>query len=210
MTSMIGDNLFRALRVRRTVLPGFSAVEMLIVIAIFAIASVTITATYINFTHLHRRVANAEILGEEMRFVSELLVRTARANTIDYPALPAEIVSPSSTLQLLTAGGGSVWIQRFATSSSVCTGLDAACLGLSTDSGTNWSAITGKYVSISAFDVYITPTANPFEATGIGVYDNDDQPRVTFLIDATYASPSARETASLRVQTSVSSRLYLR
>jgi prepilin-type N-terminal cleavage/methylation domain-containing protein len=197
-------------RLRRLHSRGFSAVEMLIVIAIFAVASVTITATYINFTHLHRRVANAEVLGEEMRFVAELLVRAARANTIEYPDLPTEIVSPSSTLQLVSMGDDPIWIQHFATSSSVCAGLEASCLGLSTDSGTNWSAITGKYVSISQFKVYITPTANPFDPIGIGLYDNDDQPRVTFLIDATYVSPSVQERSALRLQTSVSSRIYLR
>jgi hypothetical protein len=183
---------------------------MLIVVAIFAIASLSIAATYINFTRLHRRVANGEVLGEEMRFMTELLVRTARANTVEYPDLPATIVSPTSTLRLLTNGGEPIWIERFATSSSICAGLDAACLGLSTDSGTNWSAISGKYIAINKFDVYITPTANPFEPIGVGIYNNNNQPRVTFAIDATYVAPSTREQASLRLQTSVSSRLYLR
>lgn len=205
---MIGVNTHtRHMRRQRR---GFSAVEMLVVIAIFAIASVAITATYVNFTRLHRRVANAEVLGEDMRFVAELLVRTARANTVDYPSLPDELVSPSSTLRLLTGGGDPIWIQHFTTSSTVCAGLEASCLGLSIDSGTNWEAITGKYVAINRFDVYVTPTGNPFEPIGIGLYDSDNQPRVTFLIDATYAAPSEREQASLRLQTSVSSRLYLR
>lgn len=196
---MIGDN-------RR----GFSAVEMLVVIAIFAVASVTITATYINFSRLHRRVANAEALGEDLRYTAELIVRSARSNTIDYPSLPSSIASPSSTLRLVSLGGSPIWIQRFATSSSVCTGLNVACLGLSTDSGTNWSAITGRNIAINRFDVYITPTQDPFEAVGIGVYSSNDQPRVTFQIDATYLTNNPLESADLRLQTSVSSRLYLR
>ncbi len=189
---------------------GFSAVEMLIVVAIFSIASVAITATFINFTRLHRRVANAEILGEEMRYAAELLVRAARSNTIEYPALPSGLTSPSSTIHFVSSGGNPIWVQRFATSSSVCAGLDVPCLGLSTDSGTNWSAITGKNVAVHTFDVYVTPTENPFEPVGIGVYDNDDQPRVTFQIGATYIATNPLESANLQLQTSVSSRLYLR
>ena len=189
---------------------GFSAVEMLVVIAIFAVASLVITSTYINFTRLHRRVANAETLGEDLRFVAELLVRASRANTIVYPPLPGALTSPSSTLQLVSSGGSPVWIQRFATSSAVCTGLDAACLGLSTDNGTNWSAITGKNIAVNRFDVYVTPVENPFEPVGIGVYANDDQPRVTFVIEAAYNAPNPLEVAELQLQTSVSSRVYVR
>lgn len=189
---------------------GFSAIEMLVVISIFAVASLAITATYVNFTRLHRRVANGEVLGEEMRYAAELLVRAARSNTIDYPDLPTTLTSPTSSLRLVSAGGNPIWIQRFATSSSVCTGLNAACLGLSTDSGLNWSSITGRNIAINTFNVYVTPTANPFEATGIGTYNNNNQPRVTFQINATYVTTNPIEAADLQIQTSVSSRLYLR
>ncbi|MEN9557940.1 MAG: hypothetical protein RL141_309 [Candidatus Parcubacteria bacterium] len=184
--------------------------EMLVVVAIFSIGSVVIAATYVNFTRLHRRVANAELLGQDLRFVMELLVRTARNNTVTYPPLPATLVSPSSTLALTSSGGTPIFIRRFATSSSVCAGLNAACLALSTDAGLNWGAITGKQIAINRFEVYVTPTANPFETTGIGTYQNDQQPRVTFLIDAAYVTSSTLEKATLRLQTSVSSRVYLR
>lgn len=199
--------LFRRSHLKR----GFSAIELLVVTTIFALGSVTVATTYINFTRLHRRVANAEFLGEELRFTSELIVRAARNNVINYPTLPAQLTSPTSSLSLenLTTASTTI-IQRFTTSSSVCAGLNGACLALSVNGGTSWSAITGKNVAIDAFRVYVTPVRDPFQANGVGGYDNDNQPRVTFKINASYNTSSTLERANLSVQTSVSNRVYLR
>lgn len=207
---MIGDNISRVIRrIRRANTRGFSMTEMLVVVTIFAVASLTIAATHINFTRLHRRTANAEALGEDLRFASELLVRLARNNTVDYPPLPQSL-SASSTLVLVSSTDGSgLIVKRFGSSDAACTGLDAACLGLSRDGGASWGPITGKNVNIDRFDVYVTPSADPFEATGIGTYDNDLQPRMTLVIDATYLAP-ALESATLSLQTTVTSRIYLR
>ena len=190
---------------------GFSAIEMLVVTALFAIASLTVAATYINFTRLHRRVANAEYLGEEMRFAMELMVRLARNNVINYPVLPNALVSPTSTLSLesLTSATTTL-IRQFATSSAVCAGLNASCLGLSSNAGTSWAAITGKNVNIDRFSVYVMPVRDPFQTIGVGAYDNNEQPRVTFMIDASYVATSTLERSSMSVQTSVSNRVYLR
>ena len=188
---------------------GFSMTEMLVVVTIFAMASLTIAATHINFTRLHRRTANAEALGEDLRFVSELLVRLARNNSVEYPALPNPITTTSSIALLSSTDGSILIVQRFSSGSSVCSGLSAACLGLSRDGGGSWAPITGKNVNIDRFNVYVTPSIDPFQTIGIGSYNNSTQPRVTFLIDATYVSQSL-ESATLSLQTTVTSRVYER
>lgn len=203
---MIGDK-FRAVLRRLRHGRGFTAAEMLVVVGLFSVGSLIITATYINFTRFHRRVANAEILHEELRFVSELLVRAARNNPVDYPNLPLQIVSPSSTLSLDTPSS-TMKIRLFASSTSPCSG--SACLGLSLNNGVTWTPVTGKRISVDRFQIYVNPVRSPFQATGIGSYDNNNQPRVTFLINATYQATSTLEKATASIQTSVSSRVYLR
>ncbi|OGL79199.1 hypothetical protein A3E39_04825 [Candidatus Uhrbacteria bacterium RIFCSPHIGHO2_12_FULL_60_25] len=190
---------------------GFTVVELLIVVAIFSIASISIVSTYINFTRLHRRVANAETLGQDLRFTMELLVRAARNNTVVYPALPASLSKPVGTLNLISSAGTPVSFRRwgYAEIGSPCLPLKADCLALSFDNGATWTAITGKNVNIDRFDAYVTPLQNPFEAVGFA-YNNNDQPRVTIVMDATYKNVVAQEQAKLSVQTSVSSRLYVR
>lgn len=193
------------------VLRGFTVVELLVVVAIFAIASISIVSTYINFTRLHRRVANAETLGQDLRFTMELLVRAARNNTVVYPALPGSLSAPVGTLNLVSSTGNRVSFRRWRYNEigSPCIPLAADCLALSLDSGATWTAMTGKNVNVDRFDVYVTPLQNPFEAVGF-TYNNNNQPRVTIVMDATYKNVAAQEQAKLSVQTSVSSRVYVR
>jgi prepilin-type N-terminal cleavage/methylation domain-containing protein len=189
---------------------GFSAIEMLVVTALFAIASLTVAATYVNFTRLHRRAANAEILGEEMRFITELMVRSARNNTPVYPSLPSQLPLPTSSLSLVSLSSTStVSFRHYATTSAPCAGLNASCLAISVNNGT-WTPITGKNIAVNSFRVYVNPTRTPFQETGVGTYNNNNQPRVTLSIDASYVATSTIERATLSVQTSVDSRIYVR
>jgi hypothetical protein len=181
---------------------------MLVVVAIFIVVSVAITATSVNLTRLHRRTANAERLGEDLRFSLELLVRLARNRRIVYPALPATLPVKSSSLTLVDANGSSIAVQTFPRTDAACAGLNAACLAVNVPAY-GWTAITGKNVNVTKFDVYVTPQADPFQLSG-GAYANNLQPRVTFVVDASYMTTSTKEAASLGVQTTVSSRVYVR
>jgi type II secretory pathway pseudopilin PulG len=182
-------------------------VELLVVVTIFAIASIAISATYVNFTRLHRRAANAELLGEEMRFALELIVRAARNNRVHYWVNPYPV--RSSRLALQDLDGNRVYIQNISQSNSICSGLNGNCLALYLE-GKGWTPITGKNVHVKRFDVFVTPLDDPFMSVGVGMYANDQQPRVTIVMDAEYRASNARETASMSVQTSVSSRVYVR
>lgn len=216
MIFMIGDKVrgftqpqFCALRKTGA---GFTVIELLIVVFIFALGSLTIAATYINFTRLHRRVANAETLGQELRFAAELIVRAARNNTVVYPPLPGALSKPVGGLYVVSSSGSYLGFRKWGLTEigGPCVPLGADCLALTLDQGAAWTPITGKNINVDRFDVYVTPQKSPFETIGVGAYDNNNQPRVTFVIDATYKTVNALEQAKLSVQTSVSSRLYVR
>ena len=189
---------------------GFTVVELLVVVLLFSLGALALSATYINFTRLHRRTANAEALGEELRFAMELMVRAARNNTIVYPSLPAAIPNPSSQIDLVARSGAETSFAVLADTDPACSGLLADCLALSLDGGVTWAPITGKNVQIDRFDVYVHPDKNPFQTTGLGAYDNDEQPRVTYNVEARFLATNPREEVRMTVQTAVGSRLYVR
>ncbi len=182
-------------------------IELLVVVTIFAIGSIAISATYINFTRLHRRASNAELLGEEMRFAMELMVRAARNNQVYYYTDPYPW--RSSRLALLDQDGDTISIEAFIESNPICAGLNGNCLALQTGGG-SWTPITGKNIHIKRFNIFVTPLENPFESVGIGTYANDMQPRVTILMEADYRGANDRETTEMSMQTTVSSRVYVR
>lgn len=211
MSCMIGDrgrwgvrSLGHWVRKQRC---GFTVIELLVVVAIFSIGSLAISATYINFTRLHRRAANAELLGEEIRFAMELMVRAARNNQIYYVTDPYPW--RTTLLALLDDNGEYIYIQKFDELDSECSGLNGDCLALQLEGG-GWTPITGKNVHIEQFDVFVTPLDDPFQSSGIGVYANDIQPRVTIVMEAEYRGANERESTSMSIQTTVSSRVYVR
>jgi prepilin-type N-terminal cleavage/methylation domain-containing protein len=187
---------------------GFTLVEMLVVVSIFITASVAIVATSVNLTRLHRRAANGERLGEDLRYTMELLVRLTRNRRIVYPTLPGTLPAKTSQLTLLDTNGVSLTVKLFPKSNSACGGLNANCLAIDPGTGV-YTALSGKNVNMSRFDVYVQPTSDPFQLSG-GAYVSNLQPRVTFVVDANYVTTSTKEAASLGVQTTVSSRVYVR
>ncbi len=201
---MIGANPQRARR-------GFTVIELLVVIAIFSFASLAISATYINFTRLHRQAANAEALNTDLRYISELIVRAVRNNRLDYSTNP--IPSPRSQLSLLNSGNLQIAFSSRAPTDSACTGLNVstACLAMFIQGRTaTWTPLSGKNIDILQFQVYVTPTADPFTPIGYGVYANNQQPVVTVFIQGRYNATNPRERATVSIQTSSASRVYVR
>lgn len=187
---------------------GFTLIEILIVTLLFALASTILAQTFVGFNQLHRRVANAATLAQDMRFATELLVREARNKSINYAAYPIVDEAASSTVLHLVSAAGTedISIQ----SSAVCADPSGAnCLALSVDNGVTWNPITSTHVNVKRFGVYIRPTSSPFISTN-GAYSSNLQPIVTFVLDTEYLGTGPNDHVSLTAQTSVTSRAYQR
>lgn len=199
-TSSTGDK-------RRVALPGFSLMEMLIVVTLFALSMMVMAQTFVSFNQLHRKIANRAIVSQDLRFTTELLVRAARNRPISYVAAPPP---KDSQLKLMQANGVEMIIKRSLLGDAACEDLPTvACLLLSTDGGTTWTPITGKRINVEQFDVYAFPSQSPFVLAG-GVYPNNLQPFVTFTIGMRYMADNVKEREALKTQTTVSTRIYLR
>jgi prepilin-type N-terminal cleavage/methylation domain-containing protein len=188
-------------------LPGFSLMEMLIVVALFSITVVVMAQTFSSFNRLHRKIANRSVLSQDMRFVTESLVRAARSMPIAYSVPPAP---REEEIRLELADGNLLIVKRSAVGQVDCGDTpDVACLLLSTDGGASWLPISGKRINVEKFDVYVRPDLSPFVLSG-GNYPNNIQPFVTFVIQTRYVAENPKDDATLQAQTTVASRVYLR
>ncbi len=181
---------------------------MLIVTFIFMLMAVALSQIFISFNQLHRRVADKAVLGQDMRYAMEAIVREARNDTIDYSAGPAE---KDAILKLFKSNGIHIWIAReSSTGSPKCQDtIVSHCLMLSIDDGATWTQVTANRVDVTNFDVYLEPTQDPFIKVG-GSYPNNIQPYVTVSLGLKYISDQPKENVTLQAQTTVSSRIYQR
>lgn len=208
MKSMIGNKHRHR---KRGVFGGFTVVEMLVVLLIFSLGSLAVSSTYINITRLHRRASNAETLGEDLRYMMELLVRSTRNYQVSYATNP--VAYQRNSIDFLNASGNQVSFAWSDASNAVCNGLNAkvGCLTMYVQGVTAaYIPLSGKNIDILDFEVYTTPTEDPFTPVSLGVYANDRQPIVTYFIRARYNGKDVREDATLTVQASVESRVYVR
>ena len=188
--------------------PGFSMIEMLVVTLIFGLASVILSQIFVSFNNLHRRVSSASVLGQDMRFAMELMVREARNDAVDYSQT---ILAKDTSLYLVKPNGTKIVVAKRTSPQTGCdysTGI-SACIALSTNGGTTWNQITSGQTQVTGFDVYTQPTANPFQQVG-GSYPNNVQPFVTINLALKSMNASASTNVSLQAQTTVSSRKYVR
>jgi len=181
--------------------PGFTLLEMLIVVLIFSLASAALAQIFVNITRLQRRVAYYSTLSQDMRFVMEMGVRAARSNFIDYSTQP--LANRSSAFKVMTPSGGTIEVQPM--DSATCGDPTVAyCLMLRKNGGV-WNPLTSKRVDVKRFDVYVRPLTSPFDDLS-----NDQQPFVTLNVWLEYKAPNANDNVSLQAQTTVSSRVYQR
>lgn len=71
---------------------GFSLIEIVMAASIFAIASVTVAAAFVQTTRSQKKILLENALFEDSRFVMERLTNEIRNNTIDYEEYHNQIV----------------------------------------------------------------------------------------------------------------------
>lgn len=189
---------------------GFSLIEMLVVVALFSSAAVVLSQIFVSYNQLHRKVAHAAVLAQDMRFAMESIVRSIRTTPLDYESVPKGFVPRDNRLLLRKVTGGSIGISMAAGTTPACADTTVSnCLVVTTD-GTTFQPITAKRVNVKRFDVYARPAKNPFQPLSGGGYDNDRQPFVTINLDLEYIADNPKDTVRLQAQTTVAARMYLR
>ena len=198
---------------------GFSLVEMLIAVSVFAVIATLASSMFSTFANNQKRTQSSQVLLNNTQYVLEIISREVKNNEIiafGTGQCSNYLVGANYTKCLLfvrenNETAGFVY-------DSVNNELDYVQLTCSRNNGiyldcqiasdqTPVILLSKDYnkVEITGLDFILTPTANPY-------FDDafNQQPRVTINLLVKYFSTQLIEQASHHLQTTVSSRVYKR
>lgn len=168
--------------------------------AIFTTAVTTLANIFLYANRTQRKTQAVQETQTDARFAMEVMAQAIRRGTIDYSYYGGDIaVNPQTVLALLDSSGNGI---QFRKTNSAGRGI----LEISQDGGTVWAAITPVGVSISTLSFYLSPVSDPFADNPT----SNTQPLVTIALHTTNTSEEGETLAPTFLQTTISSRQYLR
>ncbi len=189
---------------------GFTLIEMLVAVTLFAIAGTVLSMTLVSFGRLHRKVAYSSVLNGEMRSIGDILTRRSRLTHLTFPS--AGFATKVSSFQMTSKDPSVSGFEQIRLGSGAeCSDASVTnCLVVDVVDGFGAStthAITGSRVNVTRFDVYPRPLTSPFAAVA---NPPTIQPFVTVRIGLQYAAPDPRDVVALDAQTTLVFRDYQR
>ncbi|MFA5413386.1 MAG: prepilin-type N-terminal cleavage/methylation domain-containing protein [Patescibacteria group bacterium] len=188
---------------------GFTLVEMMVVLAIFSVATVVIIDIFMMAGKAQRRTLAIEKIQSDARYSMEAMSKEIKMDMIDYgwAGYAAGITLPEDELALLDADNNSIIFKK---SADNCPAGTAKCLTVSIDGGVTWASITSKGNNVEDLKFYIDPAVDPFLMNAGNTYDSDNQPRVTIVLATKGIGGRVEEQQTIYLETTVSSRIYRR
>jgi len=175
---------------------GFTLVEILMATAIFAVASVIVCGIFINASNLQKQISNYQKLQNDGRYIIEKIAKEVRVKDVVL-VYPSD--NPTTTLAFWKDEAGN----------TVSIYFDKA-------SGTLIYVKNGIPAQLNSLDVevknamfFIYPTLDPYNLNPASTTP-DIQPRITLLLDVTNKDAPLKYKKELIVQTTISSRKYMR
>ena len=179
---------------------GFTLIEMLITLAVFTTALTTLANIFLFANRSQRKTQAVQQSQTDARFALEVMAQQVRRGQIDYGHYGGIITAnPQPVLALLDRGANRIQFRL-----NVSAGQGS--VQISQDNGASWTDLTPPDISVSTLSFYLSPATDPFAANP----STNDQPLVTIAMSTLN---TAVEGATLRptfLQTTVSSRQYLR
>ncbi len=206
---------------------GFSLVEMLIAVSVFAVIATIASSMFSTFANNQKRTQSSQVLLNNAQYALEIISRELKNNEIiSFDTLACSSIDARYTKCLLfvrengeTAGffydgtynGGSDNTEielDYAQLDCVRNGnVYSACSFSSGQSPVVLLSQSYNKTQITDLDFVLTPATNPyFDDTGLV----NQQPKVTINLVVKYFSTQPIEQASHHLQTTVSSRIYKR
>ncbi len=186
---------------------GFTLVEMMVVLAIFSVATVVVVDIFMMASRAERRTLAIQKIQSDARYSLEAMAREIRMDMIDYDYYNGTINEvPSGTLALRDQDDNQIIFKK---SNGNCPIGTTNCLVVSLD-GTNWESITAPGIDVLDLKFYIDPTVDPFKPNAGFTYDSDNHPRVTIVLVSKGVGGRPDEQQTVYLQTTVSNRIYRR
>lgn len=197
----------------KKIIKGFTVLEMVVVMGIFSIASVYSMSAYVKSNAGQRKIVNISKGTTDARYAMEAMVREIRTGKIDYQkyndlGIILADNQPAHDLIIRDADNNLVWFSINDVDGKkeirVCYTDDACDNGI-------WSQITPSNTDVSTFDIYIWPKMDPFKwDNDLNDYGANQQPTVTIIIRNKSLESSDTLSKEVHLQTTVTSRLYVR
>jgi len=216
---------------------GFTLIEMLIAVSIFALVLIMATNIYMIINNSQRKVVTLQKIQEDVRFLFEAMAQDIRLSSINYSFYqdsninihPLRGGEQNSLLALLDQSGNQVFYRLGGSGNDKVQYCSGDCSLLIDE---NWQNITPESVEIIDLGVVITPSANPFEEVAEGTcpggnhiecdigyacisneckYFNDGgnfQPKVFFSIHSMGVGRNIAEESELYMQSIISTRIF--
>lgn len=169
---------------------GFTLIEAVVAVTIFAIASTSIIGIYLSLQRLNQASASLNALQQNTRFLSEDISKIIRNGSIDYLRYLGQVApSPTATdLYLVDQDGTRIRIFR-----------EGSILKIN-KLGIGEANFSSREVSVIDFQVFIWPSSNPFPG-GL------EQPRATIYLDLE-SNVNARNKIRTKFQVTLATREY--
>ena len=193
---------------------GYTLVEMLVAVAIFALAFGAIAAIFIGFTTAQGRATQAQKLLNEANYLFESVAREIRNNAVDYTC--PEVAGNGAYGQtcyicLRTSEGGVVHIRYVNQDVQICRELsNPECHAIGHPE--NWYSLTPAGVLVTNMYFYVIPTLDPSKPEfandwwGSPEFFVPNQPLTTIIMAVEGGTGKSKQT--YHFQTAVSSRVY--
>lgn len=180
---------------------GYTLVEMLVTVSIFALAFTAIAAIFLGFTTAQSRASNAQKLLNEGNFVFEAIAREVRMHSIDYTCPGVVYADDKDGICLRSIDGGEsiqFHYDSIAKTVSVCKKIGPSqCLV------SDWRVLHPDTITVSNFKWHVFPTEDPLRTTDV---DKMFHPLVT--LQMTIEAGTGRARQEYDFQTAVTSRAY--
>lgn len=183
----------------RTNQDGFTLIELLVTLAIFSSIMTAASGIFIYTQRAQRHTENRQATQTDVRFALEVMAQQVRSGNIDYGAYGGTIgANPQTLLALTKPGGEKIQFRRITVGSR-------GEVQLSQDGGVVWQGLTPPDLSVGILAFYLSPATDPFAAS-----PQADQPPLATIVMSAVSLRAGGGEAPVFLQTSVSSRQYLR
>lgn len=194
---------------------GFTLVEVVVALSIFAIATVYSISIFVQSNIVQKRTANIQRVMADARYALEVMAREVRMGNIDYAyanytrELGGSLTFPQAELAIRDVLNQPIRFRRFQIeagrySLQVCSGQDVCGEG-------DWLDITPQNLSVVNLAFYIAPEKDPFTwDAALADYPADQQPRVTIILETKSLYKDLPTERISHLQTTVTSRKYVR
>jgi len=181
---------------KKLITKGFTLIEMLITIGVFAIVLMVVSSIFININNLQQNTGNLQRLQNEGRYILEKIAKEVRSRELDYQSM--NFSSGGLTEQL------NFKPDELGDSMSIVFNKDTNNIFITVN---NVSETLNSYsVKIENLQFRVFPDYDPFSlmSTSSEVF----QPRVTIYLKLSNKNVPEKYLKNLELQTTISSKIY--